>query len=880
MRVWRELAAGLRALLRPGKADREVADELEHFLAEAEADRVARGATPEAARRAVRLRYGDSLPAREDVRGSGWEVVVDTLLADVRVSARSLRRSPGFTAVTVLTLGLGVGATTAIVSAVRPVLFEPLDYPAADRLVAVADRGQGGQPLQAAFGTYRELLVRSRSLVGLTAFRPWQPTLTGGEQPVRLEGQSVTASYFEVLGVAAAVGPGFDPAEDRPGGARQVLIAHALWRDRFGADPNLIGRVVQLDGAPMTVVGVMPARFENVTAPRAEIWTLLGYDPGPADFDTREWGRHLQMVGRMRPEVVVTDAAAELNNIAGRPVDEMPRAEWAALEGGFALTPLKDAVTADVKPTMVMLLGAVALLILVTCANLAILFLARGARRRGEFAMRIALGAGRRRLARYLVTEGLLLAAMGGVLGVAVGHAGLSGLTAVAPPSLPRTDVITIDGPALFVAFALTALVGVVFGLAPGLHRSGAGAADLREAGRGGSRRSGTSRKALVVAEVAVTTVLLIGAGLLVRSARALFAQPLGMEPAGVVVMQVLGTGLEVGDDAAHRFFDDALEAVRRVPGVVSAATTSQLPLSGDEDVYGVVPDDPDAAEGTLGPASRYAVAPGYLEVMGIAVGQGRTLDEGDVAGAPRVAVVSQSLALRLFPGGDVLGRRVRIGGGSEAFAVVGVVEDVKHASLAAGPAPAVYVTPHQWQWADRVRWIVARAQTEPTALVPEIRSAVWSADSDQAIVRAQSMDALIARSEARRTFVAILLAAFALSALTVSSVGLLGVLSGLVAERTREMGVRSALGASRAEIVSLIVRQGIGMVIVGLALGVAAALVLSDALSAMLFEVGRLDPVTYLAVVALLMASAAAASALPAIRAGRADPVEALRGE
>jgi putative ABC transport system permease protein len=880
VRVWREIVAGLRTLLRAGEADREVAEELEHFRAEAEADLVAHGNSPEEARRAVRLRYGDPLPAREDVRASGWESVVDTLLSDVRLSARGLRRSPGFTVVAVLTLGLGVGATTAIVSAVRPVLLEPLDYPAADRLVFVAERGQGDLPLQTAFGTYRELLERSRSLVGLTVFRPWQPTLTGGEQPVRLEGQSVTASYFEVLGVAPAVGPGFDSAEDRPGGARQVLIAHALWRDRFDADPGVVGSAAELDGAPMTIVGILPAGFQNVTAPRARIWTLLQYDPVPAGFDTREWGRHLEMVGRMRPGVGVGEAAAELRGIAEQPVDELPRPGWAALDGGLTLIPLKQAVIADVKPTMLVLLGAVALLIVVTCANLTILLLARGARRGGEFAMRIALGAGRRRLARYLVTEGLLLAAMGGALGVAVAHAGLSGLIAIAPPSLPRTETVAVDGPALFVALALTTVVGIVFGLAPGLHRAGADWPDVREAGRRGSRRSRASRKALVVAELALTTVLLVAAGLLVRSAWTLFAQPLGMEPEGLVVMQVLGTGLETGDDAAHRFFDAALEAVRQVPGVVAAATTSQLPLSGDADVYGIVPDDPAATEGSVGPASRYAVAPGYLETMGIALAQGRTLDEGDVAGAPRVAVVSRSLARRLSPEGEVLGRSMRIGGMPEPFAVVGVVEDVKHASLASDPVPAVYVTPHQWQWADRVRWIVARALSDPTALLPAMREAVWSADPDQAIVRAQAMDALIARSEARRSFVMILLAAFALSAWAVSCVGLFGVLSGSVTERTHEMGVRAALGASREGIVSLVVRQGMGMAAVGLAMGVGGALVLSDALDAMLFGVERLDAVTYIAVAALLLTGGAAASTLPAIRAGRADPVEALRRE
>lgn len=881
MRIWRKIMAGLRALLRRREADRDLSDELRHFLEEAEADLVSRGATAQEARRIVRLRYGDPLAAREDVRGYGWEAAVDTLFSDLRVSARSLRRSPAFTAVVVLTLGLGVGAATAIVSTVRPVLFEPLAYPAADRLVSVADRGDGGQPLQVTFGTYRELVERSRAFADLAVVKPWQPTLTGGEEPARLEGQSVTASYFRVLGVAPALGPGLDSAQDRPGGDRQVVISDGLWRERFGADPDVVGRVVHLDGALVTLVGVMPVGFENVTAPNARLWTLLQYDALLPGFDTREWGHHLEMVGRLRPDVTIDEAVSELDAIAAQPIEEITRPDWASMSDGLVVRRLKDAVVADVKPTMLVLLCAVALLIVVTCANLTILLLARGSRRRGEFAMRIALGAGRKRLARYLVTEGLLLALLGGTFGVAVARLGLAGLMAVAPPSLPRTVTARVDGPALLLALAVTTFVGIVLGLAPGLHRVGATSPDIHDTGRGSVRRSRKTRRALVVAEVALATVLLVGAGLLLRSAERLFSRPLGLEPSGVVVMQVFGTGLESGDRMAHRFFDEALDAVRSVPGVASATMTSQLPLSGDVDEYGVVPDDANAVEGALGPAQRYAVAPGYFETMGVRLVRGRVFDEGDVAGAPRVAIVSRSLANRLFGDRDALGRRLRAGAPElEPYTVVGIVEDVKHGSLADGPAQAIYVTTHQWHWADRVRWIAVRADRDATALVPAIRRAIWSADEDQPVVRAQSMDALVARSEARRRFVLIVLAAFALSALAVSGVGLYGVLSGTVEERTREMGVRAALGASRERLVSMVVRQGLALTAVGVVIGLVAAATTSGVLSAMLFEVSRLDPMTYLAVVALLGLGAAIASALPAVRAGRVDPVDALRSE
>ena len=427
----------------------------------------------------------------------------------------------------------------------------------------------------------------------------------------------------------------------------------------------------------------------------------------------------------------------------------------------------------------------------------------------------------------------------------------------------------------------MTTLVGVLFGLAPGLHRAHATSPAMHDTGRGSVRGGMRARGALVVAEVALATVLLVCTGLLTRSAERIFSQPLGFEPSGVAVMKVYGTGLERGDLVTHRFFDEALEAVRGVPGVVSASMTSQLPLSGDGDVYGVVPDDPNVVEGTLGPAARYAVAPGYLATMGVPLLRGRWFDSTDGEGAPRVAMVSRSLARRLFPDGEALGRRVRAGAVElDPYTVVGVVEDVKHFSLAEASSEAVYIPNHQWHWADRVRWVVVRAEADATGLIPGIRRAIWSADPNQPITRAQSMETVVANSEARRRFVLMVLSCFAFSALAVCVVGLFGVLSGSVTERTREMGVRAALGASPERNVRMVVRQGLAMAGAGLVIGAVVAASLSGALSSMLFETTRLDPVTYLAVIALLGVGAGIASLMPALRAGRADPVDALRAQ
>lgn len=880
-RLWRTIRSGVVNLLRRRSADRDVSDEVRHFMEAAEADLIAQGRTPEESRRAVRLEYGDDLAAREDVRQYGWEGWTDTLLYDLRLSARNLRRSPGFTAVVVLTLGLGIGGATSIFSVVRPVLFEPLPYPDPERLVSIDGRGDDGTPVQSAFGTYLELADRSRTLEALAVFRPWQPTLTGGDEPVRLDAQSVSADYFDVLGVRPALGRAFEAEADRPGGPLQVILGDGLWRSRFGADSAIIGRTLQLDGNAHMVIGVMPRAFENVTAPHARAWTLLQYDPTPVSFETREWGRHLDMIGRTAPGTGVTDARGEVGEIAGDPLPEFPRPEWATLSRGLSVRPLRDATTADARPTMLVFLGAVGLLVMVTCANLTLLLLARSARRRGEFAMRAALGAGRSRLARYLLTESLLLSTVGGLLGFLLAHLGVTMLVALSPASLARVDAVGLDGTALAFALGLTTLVGVAFGLVPGLHRSASRPQHMREAGPGLSRKNRTSRRTLVVAQVAMAVVLLVGTGLILRSTQRLFSVPLGFQPTQVVVLQVHATGLPSGDGATHGFFDRALDAVGSVPGVVSAAMTSQLPLSGDADVYGVTLADGNDVEGANGPAYRYAVSPGYLETMGTRVRRGRALAATDVPEAPPVAVVSQRLASRLFGEGNPIGRVIQVGPPRpDGYTIVGVVDDVKQTSLSEQDLDGVYIPARQWHWADRVRWMTVRVAGDPVEVLPSIRDAIWSVDGDQPVVGAQPMGTLVTQSEDRRRFVLMVMFAFALAATALAIIGLYGVMSGMVAERLPEMGLRAALGAPRERIVGLVFRQGMMMTAAGVALGVLGAAAAGRSLETLLFQVSTLDAVTYLTVSALLVVAAGIACIVPATQAARADPARTLKAD
>jgi putative ABC transport system permease protein len=880
MSPWRQLTRGLHALTHPATADRDVADEVQHYLEEAEAAHRARGLPPAEAYRAARLEVGSVTSVRQQVRGSGWENAVETLLADLRYAARRLRAAPAFTAVTVLTLALGIGATTAIWSAVNPILFKPLPYRHAGRITMIWDRGTGGERAETTFGTYRELAERARSFAALSVLKPWQPTLAGSAEPERLDGQSVSAGYFRVLDVRPALGRDFQPADDRSGGPRAAILSDGLWRRRFGADRAILGRPVTLDGDPYVVIGVMSKGFENVLAPAAALWRPLQYEMS----EGRAWGHHLRLVGRLRPDVRADAARRELDAIAHGSVPEFPRQPWASLKDGLIVDSLQEAVTRGVRPALLAILGAVMLVLVIACVNVTNLLLARGVHRRGELALRAALGAGRGRLIRQLLTESLLLAALGGAAGMVVALVGVRAVVALSPPGLPRAGTIAVDGAVFAFALGLTALAGLAFGLIPALQAARSDPnRDLEQGSRSTGGRRKRTRGALVVAEVALALVLLVSSGLLLRSLERLFAVAPGLDPSHLLTLQVQTSGHRFDDEAAvHRFFAAALESVRRVPGVTSAALTSQLALSGDQDLYGVhfdpsPPGDPGEAQGTF----RYAVSPDYFATMRIPLRRGRLLDEHDREGAPLVALISESLARRRLPGRDPLGQRLRIGGADgPLYTVAGVVGDVKQASLALNESDAVYTTPAQWRFADGAMSLVVRTRGDEAAIAPAVRQAVWSVDKDQAIVRVAAMADLVAAQAAQRRFALILFEAFALASLVLAAAGIYGVLAGSVAERTREFGVRSALGAKRGEILALVLRQGLTLTGLGVALGLLGAAIATQALVGLLFGVSRLDPTTYLGVIALLAGVALLACGAPAWRAARVDPATPLRAE
>jgi putative ABC transport system permease protein len=833
----------------------------------------------EDARRASRRRFGNATLLREESRDTwGWRWLED-FLQDVRYGARQLAAKPGFAVLAVLTLALGIGAATTIFSAVNPILFEPLPYPDSSRIMSISDAGNGGVPFPVTFHTFRELTQRSRSFEATAVIKRWQPALTGQDVPQRLEGQRVSAGYFKVLGVTPVIGRDLLPADDVASGPDVALVSYSLWQRRFHGDPAVLDRQIKLDDHLFTIVGVMPNGFESVLAPAAELWAPLQYVANNvADPNSREWGHHLRMVGRLRAGVTKDAAKHELDGIARAPMAEFPRVPWAKLPQGVIVSSLQDDITRGVKPALLAVLGAVLLVLLIACVNVTNLLLARGSQRRGEFAMRTALGAARMRLLRQLLTESLLLACVGGILGIAVAEFGVKALVALSPAELPRLHAIGVDAVALAFAIGMTTVVGLLVGLVPAVHAS---RCDVHTGVQQASQRTAGGQqwvlRSLVAAEVALALVLLVSAGLLLRSLERLFSVDPGFDTAHLLTMQVQ-TSHRLKDDATHRTFEQTLAAVQKVPGVIAAAFTSQLPLSGDLEVYGTVFDNDSENDGH--PSYRYSVTPGYFSLLKLPLVRGRLLNDHDGAGAPLVALISESLAKERFPHEDAIGHLMHAGGppGTPPYTIVGIVGGVKQESLAIQDTNAFYTTDAQWHWADNPRTLVVRASANPAALATAVRQAIWSVDKDQPVSRVATMDELLSTLTAERHFVLLLFEIFGAVALLLAAVGLYGVLSGSVTERTREIGVRTALGATRGDILALVMRQGMAMTVVGVVLGLAGTLAATRALVSMLFGVTRLDPATYAAVIVLLLGISAVACWLPARRATRIDPMVALR--
>ena len=879
--MWRHLARGVRSLLNGGAADRQVDEEVQHFLDEAAAAYEAEGMSAADAQHAARRRMGNTLAVREEIRASGWEHMVETLVADVRYGWRRLAGHPGFTLTTIATLGLGIGSVTAMLSVAGPVLVQRLPFPNSDRIHAIWDQSAAGARVELAFGSFLEVQERSRSLEATAVSRVWQPALSGPGLPERLEGRGVSVDYFRVFGVAPRLGRDFTVRDDTANAPPVVILSDRLWQRRFAADPEIIGRQITLDGFGYEVIGVMPAMFEHRLMPASDVWRSLQYDRALPSFQGREWGHHLRLVVRLREGVSRQDAAEELAQVARDPIARFARPPWASMPRGLLVEPLHGDLTREVRPAMLAVLAAVGLLLLVACVNVINLLLGRDAQRRGEFAMRTALGAGRGRLIRQLLTESMLLAALGGAAGLFVALALTRALMRLGPQGLPGAANVTLDTSLFLLAFAVTTTVGLLVGLIPAI-----GNADLKGAIPHGAWQAASShrltRRSLVVAEVAFALVLLVGAGLLFQSLRHLFAITPGFDPDRVLTMQVQVAGPQYRDrTAVHRFFRQAQDAVNQVPGVERAALTGQLPLSGDSDVYGVQFEADGADAAASGGAFRYAVSPGYFETMGIPLLRGRGITDQDRASAPLAVVISESLARRRFPNVDPIGQRLHIGPTEGPwFTVVGVAGDVKQLSLESDFLDAVYLAPEQWHFADRALSFAIKARGDAASLTAAVRSAIWSVDKDQPIVRITTLEELVTATARERLFALLLFEAFGFAALLLTAVGIYGVVSSSVNERVREIGVRTALGASRPAILRMVMGEGASMATAGIVFGAMVAAAATQGLTSLLFSVSRFDPASYLAVALMLIAVTAVACWLPARRASRIDPALTLRAE
>jgi predicted permease len=806
---------------------------------------------------------------------------MDTLLQDLRHAARKLRKSPGFALVAVLTLALGIGANSAIFSVVNAVLLRPLPMKDSEQLVRAFSVGKRGNMSMSGLD-FLDFRQQSASFTGMAAVDTNEASLTGdGGEPERLQGAQVTAEFFSLIGVTPQLGRAFTEGEDQPGKSQVVVLGNALWKRRFNSDAGVLGKSITIGGRPYTVVGV--ARPEFDFPDRAQLWTPLTWEGDLINPENR--GAHfLDVYGRLKPGVTPQQAAADLAAIAKRLEAQYPQTNT-----GFSATtvPLRDVLVGKVRPALLMLMGAVALVLLIACANLSNLLLARAVDREGEMSVRLAMGAQRGHIIRQLLTESALLALLGGTLGILLGRWALDGLVAFGPRDIPGLEKVAMDGAVLAFSAGLTLLTALLFGLYPALQASRAElSSSLREIGKGGGTGNrGRARNALIVAEAALAVVLLVGAGLLLRSFVRLQQVDPGFKPENVLTVQLaLPEGsYEWGGTATGTFYDTLLERLRTQPGVQAVGATFALPLTGRNMISTIRDTARPAPEPGQESLSQVAVVtPGYLEAMRIRLVKGRLLSEQDGREGTKGVVISEETARRYWPGEDPVGKRVEIGidfgAGQFGGEVVGVVADVRHEGMAADLFPSTYVPFHQGRANNML--VVLRTAGDPLALVAAVREEVRALNKDVPVGNVRTLEAIVGSAVAQPRFYLLLVGLFAVVALVLAALGIYGVVANAVGHRTRELGIRMALGAEPGSLMRMVLGQSMRMTALGLALGVVLAFGAAQALGSLLYTVKATDPLTYAGVAGLLCLVALVASFLPARRATRIDPVIALKGE
>ncbi len=878
-RVARKAGNRLQTFSDRRRFEDDLDEEMRFHLEMEAAKHVEAGMDPEAASALARRRFGPADRFKDevrDVRGVTW---LDDIRRDVTFALRSLRRSPGFTVVAVLCLALGIGANAAIFSVINAVLLRPLPYAEPDRLVRAyetSDSFKGRGSVSPA--NFQDWQQQTPDLTHLTAWVAASVSLQGSAQPERIKVVAGTPDLFALAGVRPLAGRTFGPGSSTKQG-EVVVLGEKLWRRRFGGDPAVVGRTARIDGTPYTILGVMPAAFDFPPNASADAWAL--FDPGP-DVRKNRGGHFLGVAGRLRPGVSVAQAQAQLQQVAARLKRAYPKEQAGR---SAVVEPLRETVVGKSRPALLILLGAVALVLLIACANVANLLLARAAVRRREVAVRLALGAGRARLIRQFLVESLVLAAAGALLGALLAGWSLSILEPLAQGALPISGGIPLDARVFAFLLLVSALSGLLFGIVPALQASREDLRDtLSDAGAKSTAggRQQLFRNGLVVLEIALSLILLVGAGLLLRGFLALNATPSGLVAEGVLTAHI-----PVPDDrtkgATVRLFQPLLEKVRHLPGVRSAALISLLPV---QDAW---TNGPYTVVGRTAPphgqeavAEERVASPQFFATLGIPLLRGRDFTDGDGGKGVRLVIVNEALARRQFGREDPVGQRLQIDDTGGPHTIVGVVGSVRQAGLDVAPLPEIYF-PYVQEGAEGSlsdAILVVRTSVPPAGVAGAVRGALRGVDPTLPLYKVETMQGVIHTSLAGQRLNLWLLAIFAGIALVLSAAGLYGVISYLVAQRRREIGVRIALGAQRRDVIGLVMRQGTRLTALGVALGLAGALAFTRVLEKLLFGISARDPLTFGGIAALLAAVALTATWLPARRAARVDPILAIRNE
>jgi len=873
----RTLLGRLRALWRAEQIHDEIDEELRFHIDMRAEESVRRGMRPDEARRDAEQRFGRLARIKEsgyEVRGGGW---LEALWQDLRFGARMLLKQPGFTLIAILTLALGIGANTAIFSIVNAVLLRPFPYQAPERLVIVQERESGGG-FSPSYPNFVDWRAQNTAFEAISAVRGNESfNFTGTGEPERLQGRLVSAEFFSLLGIKPLVGRDFLAEEDRPGATPAVILSYGFWQRRFGNDPGIIGKQLTLNNQSYTVVGITPPDFQygleaDVTVPfglQAQRFRNRGRDPGT------------DVVARLKPNVSQQQGETDLNLIAARLERQYPESNKGRR---VRLTPLHESFVGDVRQPLLILLGAVGLVLLIACANVANLLLARSSARQKEMAVRVALGASRATIVRQLLTEGLLLAASGAALGILLAFWGTSFITAQLPDGIPRLQEARVDAPVLIFTLAVSLLTGLLFGLAPALQASRPNLTEgLKEGDRGSSGRRQRLRSALVVGEVALTLTLLVGAGLLIQSFRRVLEVDPGFKAQNLLTMQVSVNNPD-GQQVAN-FFAQLQQNIRNLPGVKSVAVSNGIPFGSTNFPPFLIEGRPETESKPSG--LRYHVSPAYFQTMGIELLKGRLFTAEDTPATPQVVIIDEVLARRYFPNEEPLGQRLKSSADAPGIEIVGVVRHAEPNSLdAQGPAPAQFYLNFNQIPAERLPGYVrrinllTRTEVEPLSLASAVRGQVAALNKDQAIFNVRTMEQAVAQSVAPRRFSMLLLTVFAVVALALASLGIYGLMSYAVAQRAREIGVRMALGAQVSDVMKLVIGQGMKPALVGVALGLVASAALTGTMKNLLFGVSATDPLTFAALALLLTAVALLACFVPARRATKVDPLVALRYE